>query len=193
MAITTPGVGKELGPLARRVETMERDFGRFSAIRIIADDEFGKPKKFTVLAARGAPAEDVPVDGAFFGVYKDIKKGGWCLQGGQVTAGSKSEALAYVFLVKVGSEPDNGHLHWLTITGDGTVVNGRLQGGFNMTSVVSGHGTSLPAITLPTKASPKGKVYHILLGTWQDKRFAPSQTGNIGISFCPSSGYTATR
>lgn len=170
---------------------MERDFGKFSAIRITAKDEFGNPKKFTVLAFRGAPVEDVTPDGAFFGVYKE--DGGWRLQGGQVTAGNKSEALAYVFLVKVGSEPDDGHMHWLTIAGDGVVTNGRLQAGFNMTKVTPGHGTTLPAITLPTKASPKGRTYHVLLGSWQGKRFVPSQSGNVGLTFCPGNGYSISR
>lgn len=192
MPITTPGAGGEHGPLARRVARIERDLGKFSPIRIEASDEFGKPKRFTVLATRGAPASKATA-GAFFSVYKDTKKGGWCLQGGQVTAGNKSEVLDYVFLVKTGSEPKDGHKHWLTITGDGSVVAGRLQGVFNLTKVTDGHGETMPVLTLPTKANPKGRSFHLFLGSWRKKEFIPAQLGNVNITFCPNGGYTEHR
>jgi len=187
-----PGIG-EGNPALKRLATTERFIGQFKKTQILASTPEGKPWLFEVLAAVGAPGAEATAVGAFFAVYKDTKKGGWVLQGGQVTAGNKSEVLDHVWLVKTGSEPKDGHLHWLTITGDGLVTTGRLQGEFNLTKVTDGHGEKLPDITLPTKDSPKGRAFHLLLGSWQGKRFQPAQTGNIGVTFCPGQGYTIHR
>lgn len=188
-----PGVG-EAGPLARRMAAMERFFSCMTKTRIIANDEFGTPKKFTVVSSVGTPAVDASAAiGAFFGVYKGKEQKGWCLQGGQVSAGDKEEVLDYVFLVKTGSEPDDGYKHWLQITGDGVAANGRLYAGFTKTKVTPGHGEAMPQSTLPTKTTPKGRDCYVLLGMWQSKRFVPSQTGNIAVTFCPSQGYTVHR
>lgn len=186
-----PGIGGNT-PQERRVQAIERFLGRFSVIRITAADEFGKPQIFTAMVERGAPVSTSSA-GAFFAVYKDTKKGGWCLQGGQVTAGNKSEVLDHIWLVKTGSEPKDGHKHWLTITGDGSVVAGRLQGVFNLTKVTDGHGETMPVLTLPTKANPKGRSFHLYLGSWRKKEFIPAQLGNVNITFCPNGGYTEHR
>ena len=190
-----PGMG-ERSKEERRMATVERFMSRYPARRIIAKDaNTGKNREFYVLARIGPNGEDdvTPEYGAFFYVYRDTEKGGWVLQGGQVSGGDKTEVLTHVWLVKTGSEPQDGHHHWLEITGNGAVVQGRLVAGFNMTAVASGHGTTMPQSTLPTKAAPNGRKCYVLLGTWNNRKFLPSQTGHIAVSFCPGQGYTVHR
>lgn len=186
-----PGIGGH-GPLERRLATLERFFNRITKTRIVAAKQEGGHLNLEVLAIREGPGEETPAAvGAFFGVTK--KKGKWLLQGGQVSAGDKSEVVKPIELASVGSEPKDNQLHWLHITGDGQVTNGRLQGIFNLKKVSDGKGTTMPALTLPTKTASKGRSVYVLLGSWQSKRFQPSQSGNVGITFCPNGGYTTHR
>lgn len=186
-----PGIGGH-GPLERRLATLERFFSRIAKIRILTNQPEGGLLNLEVLAIREGPGKEVAATaGAFFGVTK--VKGKWMLQGGQVGAGSKSEVVKPIELAKVGSEPKDDQLHWLQITGDGLVTTGRLQGTFNMTKVTDAKGATMPPLTLPTKDAPKGRNCYVLLGSWQGKRFQPSQTGYIGITFCPGQGYSIHR
>jgi hypothetical protein len=187
-----PGIG-ERTKQDRRMADAERFLGRYPARRIIAKDaNTGKNREFYVLARPGPNGEDESIElGAFFGVFREDGK--WMLQGGQVTGGSKTETVKNIELAKTGSEPADGHQHWLEITGNGTVVQGRLVAGFTMTAVKDAKGATITQPTLPTKASPNGRKCVVLLGIWNSGRFQPSQTGNIAVSFCPGAGYTVSR
>lgn len=186
-----PGIGEQ-GPLARRMASTERFLGRFSKQRVKVFTPEGKPIIVDILASTATPGDAGTTGaGAFFAVFK--KDGAWMLQGGQVSGGTKTEAVKDIELAKTGSEPSDGALHWLEIVGNGTVVSGRLVAGFTLTSVKDSKGSALPQNTLPTKDSPSGRKCVILLGSWNNSRFLPSQTGNIAVSFCPGTGYTVSR
>jgi len=121
---------------------------------------------------------------AFFRVYQD--SGNWMLQGGQVAGGNGgNEDVADITIGTVGSEPSDGTHYWLEITGDGEVDAGVLLPGFEVTAVTTGSGSSLPANTLPTAASHTSKKFYLLLGTWNNNEFAPSQIGNVIVGYCP--------
>lgn len=187
-----PGIGGS-SPAERRLAEMERFFGRFALTRISTITPDGQSVILLVLASPEGPGLEpaTAVTGAFFGVTQ--VKGKWTLEGGQVSAGNMSEAVDPIELAKVGSEPKDDELHWLQITGDGVVTNGRLQSSFNLKKVTDGKGTTLPALTLPTKTALKERSVYLLLGSWQGKRFAPAQAGNVTASFCVGQGYTISR
>lgn len=116
----------------------------------------------------------------------------WILQGGQVSGGSGNEVVADITLAAVGSEPADGTKHWIEITGDGVTDSGVLLPGYDVTAATTGSGATLPANTLPTASAATGKKVYVLLGSWSDSVFTPSQGGNVTVSFCPG-GYTITR
>lgn len=128
--------------------------------------------------------------GAFFRVFQD--SGDWMLQGGQVMGGAGNEVLGAITLATVGSEPADGTNHWLEITGDGVTDSGILLAGFDITAATDGSGSAMPANTLPTASTATGRKVYVLLGTWEDEVFSPSQSGNVGVTFCPG-GYTISR
>jgi hypothetical protein len=133
----------------------------------------------------GAPA------GAFWRVYQS--EGDWFLQGGQVAgAQDSSEAVPDITLGTVGTEPADGTIHWLEITGSGIVSGGRLQPGFEVTEVDDGGGSTLPPNTSPTAASASAKKYHLRLGVWQGDVFQPDAGGHVAIGYCGNQ-YRITR
>jgi hypothetical protein len=147
--------------------------------------------EFPSQAAPSSPKENAAgsAPSAFFRVFVDEDKRK--LQGGQVSGGTGNIAVPDIDLATVGSEPADGTLRWLRITFNGSATDGWLNAGGNVTAVTPQSGTSLPANTLPTAASPSGKHYHLLLGSWSGDVFLPSQPGNIAVGFC--SDYTISR
>lgn len=113
------------------------------------------------------------------------------LQGGQVSGGTGNEVVEDIAIGTVGSEPADGTLRWLRITFSGSETDGWLNAGGNVTAAISQSGTTLPANTLPTAASPAGKYCYLLLGSWSDGVFFPSQGGHVVIGFC--AGYSISR
>lgn len=126
---------------------------------------------------------------AFFRLFVDGTN--HMLQGGQVSGGTGNEVLEDIAIGTVGSEPADGTLRWLRITFSGSETDGWLNAGGDVTAAISQSGTSLPANTLPTAASPAGKYCYLLLGSWNEGGFYPSQGGNVVVGFC--SAYTISR
>jgi hypothetical protein len=111
------------------------------------------------------------------------------LQGGQVTGWDTP--VADIVLGDVGSEPADGSVHWLEVTGDGTKIEGVLYGGFKPTGVDDTTATS-PTSTVPTVDSHTGRKFYLLLGSWLNGVFTPYSAGNLTIGFC-GSAYSPTR
>jgi len=111
------------------------------------------------------------------------------IQGGQVA--SFEDRVADIELATVGSEPVDGSVHWLEITGNGVVEDGILFSGFTVTAV--SHTTAAsPTNTLPTVDTHTGRKFHVLLGSWMSDVFTPESSGNIHVGFCGTS-YQPTR
>lgn len=192
MPITTPGPGGDHGPLARRVANIERDLSKFSPMRILTADEFGRPKRFTVLAARLGPGkEEAAAVGAFWGLYVD--GGDTYLQGGTVSGGSGTKTIEDIKVLdgRTGSGSLEGKILWVAVTVNGVANDGVLLPGANVVSATcsatSTAGTEVPNNTLPTATSPNGKNVFVEVGRWNAEGFVPSQPGNIQITFCPGS------
>lgn len=129
---------------------------------------------------------------AFWRVYQDETT--WMLQGGQVTPRDSDDSnVDDIAIGTVGSEPADGTLVWLEITGTGVVSNGRLYGGFKVTAVADDDGTLMGADTFPTVASSTGRKCHVLLGGWQGDVFFPATAGSVSVEFCPGAGYRIRR
>ena len=124
---------------------------------------------------------------AFFRVYTNDGK--WYLQGGQVA--SYESRVDDIELATVGSEPADGSVHWLEVTGNGVVTDGILFGGFTVTSVGDTTASS-PSNTVPTADDHTGKKFHLLLGSWMDHKFTPEAAGNLLVGFC-GTAYSPSR
>lgn len=147
--------------------------------------ESGSPNGRIFKAIAGAG--DGATNNAFFRVYQNDGK--WWLQGGQVA--SYESRVSDIELATVGSEPVDGSVHWLEITGNGVVVDGLLFGGFTVTAVDDTTAAS-PSNTVPTVETHTGRKFHVLLGSWMDEVFTPEAGGNILVGFC-GTAYSPTR
>ncbi len=132
-----------------------------------------------------------PALAAFWRVYsKDTK---WMLQGGQVSGGSGNQSVADMDLGTVGSEPADGKMFWVEVTGNGDLREGILYGGFTVTAASSGSGTTLPTGSIPTSTLATGRKFYLLLGTWSGGVFQPSTSGHLMLGYCPGGGYSVSR
>jgi hypothetical protein len=133
---------------------------------------------------------------AFYRVYVDGAN--WMLQGGQVVgdAGVVAPYTGLVGAIELGTvaaadaEDYDGQSAWLKITGNGSVVDGRLWSGFKVSAAIK---AAVGAITLPTVALPTGRDYFLLLGTWVGTEFHPSSAGHVSLEFCAPGSYTVSR
>lgn len=138
--------------------------------------------------------------GAFYKTYtiasEDATNGDIYLQGGQVSAGTGTDAVADFLLYDASADTWAGtagqHL-LLTITGDGEAADDVLMPVFNMTSVSAPTPTTgIGSNTLPEIGSLTGRVCLVSLGVFQSAGFLPASPGNIQVSFC-FGGYTVSR
>jgi len=186
---------QDVATLHRRISNLERALSQFENLDALVEVQGRGLCRLEIIAKfNGTKKKDPSELGAFWGFYINTK-GETYLQGGTVTGGDNSIVVEDIKVLDpaTGVGTLKGKMLWLQITGDGLVTQGRLQGVFNLKKAVTGMGTSLPDITLPTKDSAKGKNFYLLLGSWTDKKFMPSQTGHVGISFCPNGGYNINR
>jgi hypothetical protein len=79
----------------------------------------------------------------------------------------------------------------LGVTGTGYAVDGVLLSGFTATASAIAY-VAIPANTVPTATSLSGKRCYINLGVFTATGFQPAGSGNISVSFCPST-YTVHR
>jgi hypothetical protein len=141
---------------------------------------------------RRAVAGAADTGGSFFGTYVD-EAGHTYLVGGQVNGGTGNFTEADIKII----DADNGvmrstGMHMvLGVTGTGYAVDGVLLAGFTATASAIAY-VAIPANTLPTATSLSGKKCYVNLGVFTETGFQPAQSGNIGVSFCPSS-YTINR
>lgn len=124
---------------------------------------------------------------AFYRTY--IKDGYHWIQGGQVSG--YSSVVADIQLAVAGSEPDDGSVCWLEVTGSGVVADGILYGGFTPTAV-GATTAAAPQATVPTVESPTGRKFYLLLGTWMSGVFSSAAGGNLYVGFCGHS-YSPSR
>jgi hypothetical protein len=108
------------------------------------------------------------------------------LQGGTVTGGTGTETLADLQLAEDGSEPADGWVSYLTVTGDGVVEDEVMLPGFNITavSVTVTNAAALPDDEALSPDDYEGKKCYISLGTWTGGVFYPSDAGNIYVTHC---------
>lgn len=187
----TPGIG-ESGPMQKRAASSERFIGQFTKTLITAKDATGKERQFEVLAITGAPSKSAPrVFGSFWGTY--IEKGDTYLQGGTVSAGSKTETIENIKVLDRNTRTGSleGKILWMEATVNGVASEGVILPGANLTeakcSTESTIGTKVPSNTLPTAKSANGKKVFVEIGRWTKNTFLPSRQGNIQINFCPGS------
>lgn len=151
------------------------------------------PQGRTISGGKGAgeagPA--LPALAAFWRVYTSGTK--WMLQGGQVSGGAGNESVSDIDLGTVGSEPADGRMFWVQVTGNGDLRGGILYGGFTVTSAVAGSGTSLPTGSVPTVTTAAARKFYLMLGTWSGGAFQPSTSGHLMLGYCPGGGYSVSR
>lgn len=139
----------------------------------------------TVISAEPAksPAVAPRIEGPFCGLYK--QEGRWMLMGGTVTGGSGNVTVSDFVIAVSPTTPDDGDKVWIVATGAAVTDDGVLLAGINLTTATTANGAVFPAMnTIPTAAAPTG-VLNILLGSWSNGVFVPSNCGNIQLTHCP--------
>ena len=108
------------------------------------------------------------------------------LVGGVVSGGTGNIDIDDYNLATIGSEPADGTYVWLEVDFTAYVEDGVLLPGGDVTSVITGEGTTLPDNVIPTAAAPDGMLV-VPLGLWSNGSFVASDCGNIQVSHCPGS------
>jgi hypothetical protein len=138
-----------------------------------------------------------PARGSFFGLITVSSdgptNGDICLQGGQVTAGGRTEIIAdyLLFDASAGTSGswvgDDTDLLQMEISGEALIEDGVIIPGFLLDeggvaiSVVNND--SFADDTLPTIDTPSAKC-HVYLGRFTESGFIPAYAGNIRVGYC---------
>jgi hypothetical protein len=130
--------------------------------------------------------------GAFYSTYVD-DAGDTYLVGGQVSGGTGNFTEADIKIIDHVTGPMHtaGTHMVLGVTGTGYAVDGVLLAGFTATASAIAY-VAIPDNTVPTATSLSGKRCYINLGVFTETGFQPAGSGNISVSFCPST-YTVHR
>lgn len=130
--------------------------------------------------------------GAFYGTYVD-DAGDTYLVGGQVSGGTGNFIEPDIKIIASDGTPEHaaGTHMVLGVTGTGYAVDGVLLAGFTVTASEIAC-DAIPDNTVPTATDPSEKRCYINLGVFTETGFQPAGSGNISVSFCPST-YTVHR
>jgi len=187
MGRMTPGIG-EGTPDQKRAAAIERFLGRYPEQRIIARSaETGLLNEYWALARLGPPVNNVALisEGAFYTIITD-GDGNKFLQGGSVNGVGVTTTSLKIF--DPDPAPDgtwegtNDQQLYLSVAGTGTVADGVLLPGFDITSITPTIGTP-PESTPPTKDVSTGTCI-ITLGTFFNEAFFPDNIGSFTVAVC---------